>query len=107
MTATNQAGKAAPRAAPDEPLHWLQKPTTIRLLWVLGFGLLAITVLAQIWIPMHGHFGWDDWFGFYALFGFFSCVLMVVVAKALALWVKRPDTYYEQKPISRKQGKAA
>ena len=33
-------------------------------------------------------------FGFHAGFGFMVCAAMIVVAKALALVLKRPDSYY-------------
>lgn len=104
MTVSNKASVPVPRAAPDEPVHWLRKPATIRVLWVIGCVVLAVTLFVQRWVPLHGHFGWDDWYGFYAAFGFVGCVLMVVAAKVLALWVKRPDTYYQAPGKQREQG---
>ena len=46
---------------------------------------------------VHGHpgFGIDGTFGFYAWYGLGTCVAMVLVAKGLGLFLKRPDTYYE------------
>ena len=76
--------------------HWLTRPTTIRLLWI-GFALvLAALVLAGLTIKVKGYFGIDDLFGFAAWFGFGSCVLMVLVAKALGALLKRPERYYEE-----------
>ena len=76
--------------------HWLTRPTTIRLLWI-GFALvLAALVLAGLTIKVKGYFGIDDLFGFAAWFGFGSCVLMVLVAKALGALLKRPESYYEE-----------
>lgn len=80
-------------SAPDD--HWLTRPGTIRLLWIIGSATLAITVLLQLLIPVKGYFGVDGWFGFGALFGFFSCVAMVVVAKLLGGVMKRPEDYYD------------
>lgn len=74
--------------------HWLVQPRTIRLLWWISGVILALTVLAQFWVPVHAHFGVDGWPGFYAGFGFLSCVAMVVFAKALGIVLKRPDDYY-------------
>ncbi len=75
--------------------HWLSRPETIRKLWRIFGAILALTVLAQIFISVHGHFGVDGWFGFSAAYGFLTCVAMVVFAKVLGLVLKRPDTYYE------------
>ncbi|MDJ0926703.1 MAG: hypothetical protein QNJ73_03545 [Gammaproteobacteria bacterium] len=75
--------------------HWLVRPATIRKLWI-GLGIvLALTVLAQALVPIKGYFGADDWFGFAALFGFGSCVAMVVIAKLLGVVVKRDERYYD------------
>ncbi len=74
--------------------HWLVRRATIRLLWAIFLAILAITVLAQLVVPLHGHFGIDDSLGFNAWYGFGTCALMIVGAKALGLVLKRPDTYY-------------
>jgi hypothetical protein len=74
---------------------WLVRPATIRKLWVVFAVLLALTVVAQLVIPIEGHFGIDGWFGFGAAFGFFVCVLMVIGAKLLGWFIKRPDDHYD------------
>jgi len=74
--------------------HWLVQPGTIRLMWWIGGIILALTVVAQIWIHIHAYFGVDGWVGFYAAFGFLSCVAMVLFAKGLGWILKRPDDYY-------------
>jgi hypothetical protein len=74
--------------------HFLTRPRTIRRLW-WGFSLLlAITVLAQLVFYVKGYFTVDGWFGFGAVFGFLSCLLMVLFAKLLGLFLKRPNDYY-------------
>jgi hypothetical protein len=80
----------------DKEQHWLVRPATIRKLW-WGFGVvLALTVAAQWVIYVKGYFGVDGWFGFGAVYGFFSCLAMVLVAKLLGLFLKRPDDYYRK-----------
>ncbi len=76
--------------------HWLTRPATIKLLWRIFIGVLALTVLAQLVIGIKGYFGVDSWFGFSALFGFLSCLAMVLVAKGLGLFLKRGEDYYQQ-----------
>ena len=79
----------------DEQLHWLVRPATIRKLWIGFSAVLAIVVLAQAVIYIKGYFGVDGWFGFGAIYGFVSCLLMVLVAKILGVVLKRPQAYYE------------
>lgn len=38
-----------------------------------------------------------DWPGFYAAWGFLSCVALVALARLLGWWLKRPDDYYERR----------
>lgn len=76
--------------------HWLDKPANIRRVW-RGFLLaLALTVALELFVPTHPHFDVEQVFGFNAWYGFIVCAAMIVVAKALALLLKRADTYYDQ-----------
>jgi len=78
---------------------WLERPSTIKLLKFGSLGLLAATVAAEaIFVPNpKAHFeGVDGWLGFHAVYGFVTCVLMVVAAKfVLGAALKRKDTYYD------------
>lgn len=76
--------------------HWLDEPRNVKLLWRGFLVVLALTVLAGLVVPLHPHFAIEAWFGFSAWFGFLACAAMIVVAKGLALLLKRPDTYYER-----------
>lgn len=75
---------------------WLSRPKTIRKLWWTFSTILALTVLAQLVVPIKGYFGVDSWLGFGAIYGFFCCLLMVLFAKALGLVLKRPNDYYKE-----------
>lgn len=37
----------------------------------------------------------DNIIGFYPIFGFLSCIVLILVAKGLALLLKKEDTYYD------------
>lgn len=74
--------------------HFLTRPRTIRRLWWIFSGVLALTVLAQLVFHVKGYFTVDGWFGFGAVYGFLSCVAMVIIAKALGVVLKRPRDYY-------------
>lgn len=75
--------------------HWLLRPETIRKLWIGGCLMLAGFVAADALVHPHVYFGIEGTFGFNAWYGFATCVAMVVFAKALGIFVKRRDTYYD------------
>jgi hypothetical protein len=78
---------------PDD--HWLVQPENIRRIWRIFYAVLAAIVLAQLVIKVKGYFGIDGWFGFAAAYGFLCCAAMVLVAKGLGVFLKRPDNYYD------------
>lgn len=73
---------------------WLARPSTIKLLWRIFAVALAVVVAAQLLLKVKGYFGIDGWLGFGAVFGFLSCVAMVLLAKALGGILKRSEKYY-------------
>jgi len=79
----------------DQDKHWLVRRRSIKILWILFIAILAITVLVQLPVPLHGHFGIDSMLAFPAIYGFLGCVAMIVFAKLLAIFLKRKDTYYD------------
>jgi len=83
-------------APPDKSAdHWLARDATIRMLWRTSIAVLALLVALDLVVEHHPHFGLDGTFGFGAWFGFLSCVVLVVFAKGLGAFLKRPDTYYD------------
>ncbi len=78
-----------------EEKHWLVRAQTIRWLWRGGFVLLALVVFADFFIHAHAYFKIDGSFGFYAWYGLVTCIGMVLLAKALGIFLKRKDTYYD------------
>lgn len=90
--------RARAKLLPDHDT-WLERPSTIKGLKIASLGLLAATVAAEAaFVPeSKAHFeGIDGWLGFHAVYGFVTCVLMVLGAKfVLGAMLKRKDTYYD------------
>jgi hypothetical protein len=65
--------------------------------WWIGFGLLlALSLFSDSFVEHHAHFGVEDYFGFYAGYGFGVGIVLVIVAKVAGLFLRRKETYYEQ-----------
>jgi len=52
-------------------------------------------VALDLVVSHHPYFAVDGSFGFGAWYGFAACVALVLVAKALGVVLKRPDTFYD------------
>ncbi len=61
----------------------------VRVAAVLAVVILGGSVVAEYFIPTHALPG------FYAGFGFISCVGIVLVSKGLGAWIKRKTDYYD------------
>lgn len=76
-------------------IHWLLRKENISKLWVGFIVILILTVLAGLFVHQHESFGIEDSVGFFAWYGFVTCVGMVVFAKLLGVILKRPENYYD------------
>lgn len=77
-------------------LTLFDKPKNVRRL-LFGFYLsLILLLLAELFIHKHHGFPWEDDFGFFAVYGFVSCVLLIFVAKLLRKIVMRQEDHYER-----------
>lgn len=94
--AEKRAGMSGAGGQAGEPVHWLVRPRTLRLLWIAFVAVLAATVAAGFLVDMHPHFEVERWPAFFAVFGFLACVAMVLGSKLLGMLLKREDTYYDR-----------
>ena len=79
----------------DHVLHWIERKTTIRgILYGLFIICIALFV-ADAFYHKHISFEMQSLFGFYAVFGFFMCVGLVLAAKFLRLFLMRDEDYYD------------
>jgi uncharacterized membrane protein len=72
-------------------------PQTLKWLLAGFYAVLALLFLADGLYHRHAIFPWEEWFGFYAVFGFVACVMLVLVAKHLLRpIVMRDEDYYDR-----------
>jgi hypothetical protein len=75
---------------------FFDKPETIRKLWILLYVVCALTVVPDLFTHRHAYFGFDDFFGFYAILGFLSCAALILFSKVLGLILKVKEDYYDR-----------
>ncbi len=81
----------------DKP-RWLDRPGNVNRL-VYGLYLLgAVLFVGDLLYLKHPHFEMEGVFGFYAIYGFVACVVLVVLAKQLRRLLMRKEDYYDAAP---------
>lgn len=64
----------------------------IRILYISCFILFAMDLV----IHRHTVHPWESFTGFYAIYGFLACVILVLLARELRKVVMRDEDYYDQ-----------
>jgi len=78
-----------------DPQHWLDRPGSVNTL-IRGLAVICVVlVVADAFYEKVTHYGWEQAPGFYAVFGFVSCVALVVAAKGLRRLLMRDEDYYD------------
>lgn len=79
-----------------EELRMFDKPQNVKRLLITFFTLTAVMLGIDLFYHKHAIFPWEEYFGFYAVYGFVACVILVVVAKyILRPLVMRKEDYYD------------
>jgi hypothetical protein len=77
--------------------HWLDDKGNVDKIFYALCAICAGLFLADAFYVKHAHFESEGAFGFYAVFGFVACVLLVLAAKhVLRTIVRRDEDYYDR-----------
>ncbi|KAF0187653.1 MAG: hypothetical protein FD168_2377 [Desulfobulbaceae bacterium] len=75
---------------------FFEKPRNIKCIRITLYSICFLLFLADGKIQHHADFPWENWFGFFSIFGFVGCVGLVLGAKyILRPLLKREENYYE------------
>lgn len=85
------------KAAPPEKQHIFDNPRNVRWLLRVFFVICAGLFGADYIIHRHVEHPMESLFGFYGLYGFIACVLLVLIAKEMRKVLMRAENYYEDK----------
>jgi hypothetical protein len=66
----------------------------VRVFWGVA-ALCALLLAVDPLVEKHGHYAAENWIGAYGLYGFVSCVLLVLAAKELRKLIRRREDYYD------------
>jgi hypothetical protein len=71
-------------------------PRNVKRLRMGFFLALVMVLIAEAFVEMHGEFAIEHFYGFYAVYGFISYVLLIFVAKGLRKIIMRKEDYYDR-----------
>ncbi len=71
-------------------------PENVKRLRKGFFVALVLVLVAEFFVDMHGEFHVEHFFGFYAVYGFISYVVLIFVAKFLRTILMRKEDYYDR-----------
>ena len=82
-------------------LLWVDRPGSVdKIVYALA-ALCAVLFVADFLYHKHPHFAVEEIPGFYGIYGFAAFTGLILVAKALRFFIKRPEDYYDDKAVDR------
>ena len=79
----------------DQKSYLFDNPKNVKLVVRGLFGSCILLFLLDALLHRHVVHPWEGFFGFYAIYGFVACVLLVLLAKEMRKVVMRDEDYYE------------
>ena len=87
---------AKPSIKMDEELGMFDKPQNVKRLLYTFYTCVLLLLFVDVFYHKHAIFAWEGFFGFYSVYGFVACVILVILAKyVLRPLVMRKEDYYD------------
>lgn len=81
----------------DKKTYFFDNPLNVTRL-LRGFYIIcAILFVADFFVHRHTVHPWEGFPGFFALYGFIACVVLVVIAKKMRKVLMRKEDYYDKR----------
>ncbi len=79
-----------------EPTRVLDTARNVDRIYYVLLAVCLLLIPADLLYQKHAHFAFEDWFGFYGLFGFGVFVFVVLVGGQLRKILMRREDYYDR-----------
>ena len=88
----------------DEKQHFFDKPGNIRKVLLALYAICGVLLLLDVIVHRHISHSWEWLWGFYPLYGFVGCVVLVLVAKWMRTFLMRDEDYYDRRDNGKQGG---
>ena len=95
MSESHSSSQGGSEHPPEHDFTGPLSPKTAKLIKIF-LACSVVLFIADFFIKRHTHPGVDDLPGFYAVYGFVGCVVLVLVAKEMRKVLMRDETYYDE-----------
>ncbi len=80
-----------------EKPHFFDKPENIQKVLRVFYVCCAVLLAADFVVHRHVYHDWENMPGFYPLYGFVGCVVLVLIAKEMRKVLMRKEDYYDDR----------
>lgn len=75
---------------------YFEQPQAAKRVRYLFYVSLVLLVVLEFLFDQHRYFPWAVFPAFFAIYGFFSCVIIVAASKLLGkFWLQKGEDYYD------------
>lgn len=74
---------------------FFDKPENIKKMKRIFYAVLVAFVLVDFVVHRHVTYEFEEFYGFFALYGFFSSVLVVAISRFMGIFLKKKEDYYD------------
>ena len=89
---------------PTEKQHLFDNPRNIQRVLYLLYGSCLLLLVLDFIVHRHLVHRWEGLIGFYAIYGFIGCVVLVLIAKWMRTFLMRDEEYYDPAESAETQG---
>lgn len=86
-----------------EKQHFFDNPKNVQRILYLLYFCCAVLFILDFVIHRHMYHQWEGLLGFYAVYGFVGCVVLVLVAKWMRTFLMRDEEYYDRLELDPKE----
>ena len=79
-----------------EKSYFLDKPENVKKILYGLYACCGLLLVLDVVINRHIYHPWENLWGFYPLYGFVGCVVLVLVAKWMRKILMRDEHYYDR-----------
>ena len=80
----------------NEKKYFFDNPNNVKRLLHVFYGICVLLFVLDFVIHRHVMHSWENLWGFYPLYGFVGCVVLVLIATWMRTFLMRSEDYYDK-----------